>query len=411
MSNSFSTATIIAKEALMLLKNSMQMGNRVHRDYKKEMYDPKTAGTVTIDKPVRFSVTDGATLANQDITQYTTSIAAPNQKHVSFRISSADQTLSVEGISKKYIQPAVARLANKVDEDLMGLYTDVWNTVGTPGTAPNSFSVLANAAKRLDKLGVPQEDRHMVLNPDARWDLADALKGLYSTNLTEDAVRRGDVGDIGMFDIGMSQNVKVHTTGTYSTGSTPLTNGVSSDGAVSIVTDGWAASTLVLKAGDVFTLAGVNDVNPMSGADLGYLKQFVAKSDVTSDGSGNATITVYSDTPGIQDSGAYKSVTAHIADGVAVNPWAATGGLSGAGAEASNYTMNLAFHKNAFALVYHNIMTPDSAQGFTATDEDSGIAVRCIKDYDVTNDREVWRLDVLYSVGTIYPDLACRVVG
>ena len=78
MANTFVTATIIAQEALMLLKNQMQMGNRVHRDYKKEMYSPKTGGTVTIDKPVRFSVTDGATLSNQDITQYTTSIAAPN---------------------------------------------------------------------------------------------------------------------------------------------------------------------------------------------------------------------------------------------------------------------------------------------------------------------------------------------
>jgi len=57
-------------------------------------------------------------------------------------------------------------------------------------------------------------------------------------------------------------------------GSTPLVAGASQTGS-SLTTDGWAHSTLVLKAGDYFT---VNS----------ELKRVT--SDVTSDGSGNATV-------------------------------------------------------------------------------------------------------------------------
>lgn len=57
-------------------------------------------------------------------------------------------------------------------------------------------------------------------------------------------------------------------------GSTPLVKNGSQTGS-SLTTDGWAASTVVLKAGDYFSVNG-------------ELK--MVTSDVTSDGSGNATV-------------------------------------------------------------------------------------------------------------------------
>ncbi len=61
-------------------------------------------------------------------------------------------------------------------------------------------------------------------------------------------------------------------------GGTPLVNGASQTGA-SIVTNGWPNDTLVLKAGDVVQFAGVTLVYDVT-------------ADVTSDGSGNATIPI-----------------------------------------------------------------------------------------------------------------------
>jgi hypothetical protein len=62
-------------------------------------------------------------------------------------------------------------------------------------------------------------------------------------------------------------------------GGTPLVNGASQSGT-SLVTDGWTASAAVrMKAGDCFTVAGLDVL-------------FRATADISSDGSGNATITI-----------------------------------------------------------------------------------------------------------------------
>jgi hypothetical protein len=61
-------------------------------------------------------------------------------------------------------------------------------------------------------------------------------------------------------------------------GGTPVVNGANQTG-FTLVTNGWTASTVVLKAGDIFTIAGVPWVYDVT-------------ADVTSDGSGNATIPI-----------------------------------------------------------------------------------------------------------------------
>ena len=62
-------------------------------------------------------------------------------------------------------------------------------------------------------------------------------------------------------------------------GGTPLVNGADQSGT-SLVTDGWTASAAVrMKAGDCFTVAGLDVL-------------FRATADISSDGSGDATITI-----------------------------------------------------------------------------------------------------------------------
>lgn len=416
MANTFLTPTKIAQEALVLLKNSMLMGSKVHRDYKSDFSGPKTGNALQIRKPNRYSVTDGKTISIQNSEEAYTTIPQPSQKHVAMAADSVEMTMEIEEYSKRHIAPAISILANRIDSDLCGLYNDIPLSVGVPGTDPNAFSTINNANIALNALGAPNDgQRHCVLNAEGEGSMADAFKGFYDQTLTQDAIRRGETGRISTFNVGMSQNIKRHTTGTFSTGSTPLMAAVTTDGATTLTTDGWANSTLVLTAGDILTVVGVYEVNPMNQEATSQLKQFVVMADVTSSGAGLATITVQ-DTGdsgrGLQDSGAYKNISAHAADGAAIAvSQSATNRLGGNASEGTAYAQNLAFHKDAFALVMFDLAVPESAMGSMKSDPDSGFGVRCVKDYDVTNDREILRLDVLYSVKTIYPDLACRVWG
>ncbi|MGQ0835731.1 MAG: P22 phage major capsid protein family protein, partial [Gammaproteobacteria bacterium] len=80
MPNSLLTPSVIAAQSLRILRNKMVVGGLVHRSFKKEFV--KVGDTVTIRKPVKFSVSDGATRVNQDVTETSTSIVINKRKHI-----------------------------------------------------------------------------------------------------------------------------------------------------------------------------------------------------------------------------------------------------------------------------------------------------------------------------------------
>lgn len=405
MANALITSSMIAKEALMQLENNCVMGNLVHRDYKKEFV--KVGDTVSIRRPVRFSATDGATLSKQDVTEGKTSITVDQRKHVGWEFNSNDLTLKIEQYSERYIKPAMITLAQSVDSALTGLYKGVYNFVGTPGTTPATFAALGAAGQRLDEGAVPPESRRSVLNPAAAWAIANDLKSLATNDSkAKGAFEEARIGRYARTDTYMDQSIKVHTVGAH--GGTPLVNGAAQNvtyatskdtNAQDIITDGWTVSTAVLKQGDVITFDGVYAVNPVTKESTGELQHFVVNEDVTSDGTGNATFEI---SPPIITSGAYQTVSAVPADNAAIT--VKTGTAS------TGYAQNLVFHKNALALVTCPLIIPDGA-AFSARESHDGYSVRVVKDYDITNDTDIIRLDILYGVKAIYPDLACRLTG
>ncbi len=413
MANALITPSLIAKEALMQLENNLVMGNRVHREYRKE-FSGGQGDSVSIRKPVKFYTADGATRVNQDVEEKSTSITVDQRKHVSWKFSTQDLTLSVEEYSERYIKPAMITLANTVDKSLHSLYSSVWNSVGTPGTTPSNYAAVAAAAQRLNEMAVPADQRCMVANDAAAFAIAGNQITLEAVgDVKKTAYQEAMVGRLAKFDMFGTQNVANHTTGTHNTGSTPLVNGGSQNvtyanaagaNTQSLVTDGWANSTAVLKAGDVFTIAGVFAVNPVPGEGttgktvMPYLQQFTVISDASSDGSGNATLTI---SPAIITSGAQQTVSAAPADNAAITVL---------GTEGTAYPQNLGFQKNAFALVTVPLEMPDGA-AFKARESANGLSVRVVKDYDIDTDEDVIRLDILYGRKAIYPDLACRLWG
>lgn len=411
MPNTLITPSMIAKEALMQLENNLVFANRVHREYKKE-FTGGQGSTVSIRRPVKFATTDGATLSKQDVEEKSTSIVVDQRKHVGWEFATQDLTLSIEEYSERYIKPAAITLAQTVDRSIANLYRSVWNTVGTPGTTPASFGSVALAAQRMDEMAVQMDNRTMAVNPAAAYAIAGnqvTLNGVGSVKTT--AYEQAMVQRIANFDMYQSQNVPTHTVGPL--GGTPLVNGanqnvtyanaVGSNWSQPLVTDGWtAAAAARLNAGDVFTIAGVFAVNPVPGEGgkqvMPYLQQFTVVSNFSSNASGQGTITI---SPPIITSGPHQTVSAAPADNAA---------LTVLGAAATAYPMNMGFHKNAFALVTVPLEMPDGA-AFKARESYNGLSMRVVKDYDITNDTDIIRLDILYGVKAIYPDLACRLIG
>lgn len=394
MSNTFITSTVIAKESLRQLENNLTQSKLCYRDWENKF--AKDGETLGIRKPVKFRATKARSRSNSDITESNITLTVATQAHVSFLWDTKTMTDTIERVSERYINPAMSALANLVDVDMFSLYKDVHNQVGTPGTAPASYDVYADAMQRLDEEAVPGDKRFVVVNPAAKAATLKGLDALYSEKIVNGVITKGFIGSIANLDFHMAQNVKTHTTGVFTTSATPLVNGASQTGA-SLITDGWNVGASTLKNGDVFTIAGVNAVNPKTGEDTGVLRNFVVTADATSV-AGAITAAI---SPSIITSGAYQTVTASPADNAAI---------SMVGTENTAYPVNLAFHKDCFTLAMRPLELPSSV-AWGARQSYDGLSVRVVKAYDVDEDREILRFDILYGVLAQYPELGCRIIG
>lgn len=394
---------MIAKEALMAFKNKLGFTSGVDRQYSDEfaVKGAKIGSSVTIRKPPRFAVSDGATLVNQDVTEESTSLTLDSQKHVAFTFTSQELTLSIDKFRERYIDNAIVALANQVDKDGLQLAAQsVYNSVGTPGTTPAALLTYLSAQQKLNEMGCPSDDkRSMFINPVAQTKIVDALSGLFhSSEQIASQYEKGMMGMAAGAKWYMAQNIHTHTTGPQ--GGTPLVDGAAQSGAT-LNTKGWtAAAASRLKKGDVFTIAGVNSVNPITKQSNGVLQQFVVTADFSSDAAGKGGVAI---SPSIVVSGALQTVSAAPADGAAITVL---------GAASTATPQNILCHKNAFTLGCADLELPQGVHfAAVASDPESGLSLRIVRAYDIANDKFPCRIDVLYGWAALRPEWACRIHG
>ena len=388
------SSTIIAKESLRMLENQLGMSKMVFRDWENQF--AKDGDTLGIRKPNVFRASKQRTRVPSPLTENTITLTVATQAHVSFEWSSKQMTDTLDRISERYIKPAMSALANTMDVDLYDLHDNVYNQVGTPGTAPSDYDVYADARRRLNEEAIPLDNRFVCLNPKGEAETMKGLKGLFNEKMINDIIAKGALGSLAGFDTYMAQNVQAHTTGYFTTDSTPVVNGANQTGA-SLVTKTWKSGVATLKKGDVFTIADVYAVNPKTGASTAELRQFVVTADITATGVA-ITIPI---SPSIVISGPLQTVTGSPAADAAITM---------VGTESTQYPINIAFHKECFTLAMRPLEIPSSAV-YGARESYNGLSVRVMKAYDINEDVEVLRFDVLYGTLCQRPEMGCRIIG
>lgn len=427
MSNNLLTDQHITAEALMVLENELIFTKQVNRDYQSEYKGPaKRGATVFVKKPPMYSVRDGQNVAIQDTTITQVPVTLNHQFGVDVEFSSQELTLSIDGFSDQVLKPAMVQIANTIDLAGLQLAATAPNLVGVPGTTPGTGStpqaalaVYSQAGALLDKHAAPRDgNRALVFNEDAQAITVPNLAGLFSPSKTiADQYESGQMGKALGFKIGMSQNIAVVTTGAM--GGTPQvaaaptaqvgpsgTTLSASGSTFSVATKGWTASTLVLLAGDVVSFAGCYLVNPVSKQNAGKLRQFTVTANVTSDGSGLATL-LLSD-PMIV-AGAYQNSSAVPAVNAAIYVNTSTT-TSASGNVVS--PQNIAFHKNAITLACIDLPLPQGVHmAARKSDSQLGLSIRFIAAYNVNTDQFIGRFDILCGWALIRPQHIVRIAG
>jgi hypothetical protein len=406
MPNAFLSPKVFANAGLKLLKNNLVMAKLCDSESVDKTFKPGVGGTVNVKRPPEFLIRTGAAASNQDVVEGEVAVSIDKQAGVDVQFTSADETLNVDSLLKsKVLDAAMATIASYVDAQLVARVNEFNNWVGSPGVVMNSPADFFQAPQRLDELAIPSNARNAILSPADAYGVAGSLlaNAAQQGDIAMNALKRAEIPVIGNTRPYMTQTVPSLTTGTRTNGAV---NGASQTSAYvdvkssmtqSLAIDG-VGTTATVKAGEVFTIAGVYEVNPRTKSTLGFLKQFTVLADATAS-SGAVTLTI---SPAIITSGAYQNVSVAPADNAPVT-WLGTA--------ASTYACNAAFHKSAIKLVSAKLIMPYSGEADYSTDPDTGLTIRYWRYSDGANDTHNHRFDVLF--GTVNADrrLGVRVSG
>jgi hypothetical protein len=403
MTDRILTASVVAKAALAVLENELGVVKTFYRAHEDEWGNTvngyKKGSSINIRRPEDGTVRVGAVASNTSVIEGSVALTVDQQIGTDFNFSSADLTLNVADLTERVIKPRMTNIVNYMVSDcLTTLYRGTYNYVGTPATTFSGFASFARGAERMDQLAIPSSDRAACLSPTDKWGFLGPSVSLNVQGIANPAYREGDVGRVAGIETYMSQVTPTHTTGTRA-------GGTLNSGTLSVTYDSVRSTmvqtltvtsvTGIANAGDVFTLAGVNMVNPKTKADTGIPQQFVV---TTTTASGPTSLVV---SPPIIVAGPHQNCTAAPATNAAIT-WL--------GAASTAFRQNLFYHKNSMALAVVPLEIPPGTVD-AARESYKGISVRVIPYYDGANDVANWRLDLLYGRALIDPRLSVRAGG
>lgn len=414
MPNTFAFPQWVSMEALRLLLNKLEVVSCFNTEWQKEFEQEFPIGSVSQVKiPQRFTIRNGLGYDPQAINRLTTTVNCNQIMGVDFEWDDFEQALNMERskeeIRKQYLEPAVAQMAQETDSrGAQFAYQNTNNIVGVLGTDPTTTTVFAQARQRLFELACPPSgEKAFCIPPAYSTSMVPALQSLF--NPQDDISKQfkeGSLGKLHGFDVYECMSLWRHTAGTvagaFTVNTTNANNGGNQIGVNLTVGD-------TVNAGDVITIANVNQVNPMTRRALSTTgKQFVVLQPLTAAGGGAAgdylIVSPALFGPGSQ----YQNVDALPVNAAAITVFPGTAAPNGkSGAQA------LCIHGDAFAFVGVKLEEPRATEMTTQTrDPETRAAVRFVRMWDPVQAKMINRWDSVFGFGQLYADsCAVRMLG
>src|SRR5512143_270312 len=401
--NTLLTPTQVLRKALMILHQKLNFIGSINRQYDDQFAQVggKIGNTLKIRLPNQYKVRTGKNIDVQGSTERSVDLVMATQKGVDIGFSSQELTLDIDDFAERFLDPAMSVLASDVEADMLNTFTPlIYQQVGTPGTVPNDILFGGQARQKLNQSLAPKDNkRRMLCDSATSAAMVKALSALFqdSSQIAEQ-YREGMLGRTSGFDWYENESIYSHTNGSQTMSSGPaLDTDTVASGDTDVNLTGLGA-TKTVKAGTVFTVAGVYAVHPETKRAYSSLQQFVVTEDVSSDSSQNATVKfspamIFDTTDPLQNISASPTTTAAV---------------TFVGAASTSYAQDLAFHRDFATFVSADLEMPEGVH-FAAREQFDGISLRIVRAYDINSDNFPCRIDVLYGGKVLRAQLACRV--
>lgn len=378
MANTNTTTNIVQQllaQGLLALRENAIMAQLVNRGYEREAGEKGS----TIDVPIPSAITAVAVSPSyvapddEGFSPTKATIALDQWYEAPFFLTDKDLLEVQEGTIPMQASEAIKALANNVDSAIFAQYKSVYGFAGVPSTTPfaTSLAEYIDARKALNNQLAPMDPRFCVIDADAEANalglraIQDASFGGGTAGLL-----KGQIGEKVGAMWGMDQNVPTHTAGDAAGATTDATGYAVGIKTVTLA----SAGTGEILVGDVFTFANHTQTYAVVTGDA--------------DVSGGGTVVFE---PGL--------VTALPTSAQAIT-------LKG------SHVVNLAFHRDAFALASRPFAGADPmglGTFMSAVDPVSGLALRL--EVSRQHKRTRFSYDILYGVKLVRGALASRIAG
>lgn len=461
-----------ANESLAILEENMVMANLVHRDFENEV--AKYGSIVHTRKPGKFKAIRKAPADNVTVQDATsTDVMVPMNQHVhtSFTILDSEQSKSFKDLVETFLQPAMLAQATYIDQLVLGQYHRfLRNTYGSLGalTGSNARTNVLGTRQVMNQNKAYMDGRKLILTPASETSLLDLdlTTAAYAVGDGGEALRKAYLGQKFGFDTFMCQNAPYITAGAVTLAGTISNSGGYNIGAVTLTVTGFTGA---VGTGDWVTIAG--EMYPhriLSHTEtLGNTTQIVLNEALVKAVANGAAVTAYVSgatvtngpyTAGIgalsgglpPSIGHSKTITLGsltvapqvgqmVTFGVATSGGALSspiytimdqvGGVTTASItldrplEAALATsdvvhlgppgaFNLAFHRNALALVVRPLNTPQPGAGaLSAVVSYKGLSIRVTIQYQGTSQGHLVTIDMLCGIALLDADLGAIMLG
>jgi len=446
-----------AAEGLAILQENMVIANLVHRDFENEIR--QFGDVVNTRRPGTFQIrrkADGDVLQNQDATATNVQVPLNQWFYTSFTIKDGEASKSFQDLVDIYLRPGMMTIARSVDRAVLGRIPAFLggpsNRVGRLGnlSAANSKDFVLEAREQLNVQKAPLEGRNLVLAPVSETALlknelfiAAQMRGDFGT-----ALESATLGRILGFDTYMDQNVNsvyvancdADTTGTVTNA---LAAGLGGSQAVTLADRAVSVGEFAVVAGNdqpTYITAATTGSGATTAITLNEVNKYAT--------AGSAALTVY------RSCAASATYPAGYVEGMVLTGWNTAPQIGqmvafGTGSGRVTYTviesylssagqqtvyldrpleqtvnsadlcfpgpagaLNMAFHRNAIALVTRPLAIPNNAMGVLShVGVYNDIAMRVSMQYSIANGGTVVNLDILAGVAVLDTNLCVVLQG
>lgn len=419
MANRFLDATEYSKAFLILVKNELVAGRLITGMFRDEVTD-ENGLSINVKRPPRFVAKDGATLQEQDIITGSVNVEVDQYKNVHFSVTDLQAVESFNDLMRnETMMSAASEIAQVIDGDILEAMDLFYSSVGTPGTTIGSPVQFNEVHVRLMEMAVPNESLNAIVSFRDGAAIRGNLQATDIMGINRSALEKTRIPIISEIMLFASNNLRTVTSGTRLQNTGPAVMGANQTSnyiatkdtnTQTLTVDGLGADATVSR-GEIFTIAGVNAVNPRNRQQLDYLQQFVVTADATANSSGEASLVISpplyvagtgTETEDQNANTAFQNVNAVPADNAAITFYNAPGARA---------QTRAAFHKRAISLVSARLEMPMTGEASYANDRDTGISIRYWRGSDISNGKHIHRFDCIYGVQNIQPALGSRVNG